>query len=159
MPPVTLHDGFTSLPSTPDNAAPKPKAKSESHPIRTGLELLGAISVYKTAYWWKRGLVAWTKKFTSGEVEMSGVADTAPINAGEVFITGGFPGHVVLVLDRATNPDTGETVFLLGQGYMPAQDFHLLKNPKDAALSPWYKATTPLNTPEWIFAAGSRRRF
>ncbi len=91
--------------------------------------------------------------------EMSAVADSAPINAGEVFITGGFPGHVVLVLDRATNPDSGETVFLLGQGYMPAQDFQLLKNPKDAALSPWYKATTPLNTPEWVFAAGSRRRF
>ncbi len=69
MPPITLHDGFTSLPATPDNAAPKPKnAEPESHPIRTGLELLGAISVYETAYWWKRGFTAWTKKFTSGEV-------------------------------------------------------------------------------------------
>lgn len=93
--------------------------------------------------------------------EMLPVADGASLAPGEVFITGGFPGHVVIVLDRATNQKTGEVAVLLGQGYMPAQDFQLLRNPNDAALSPWYDASemVPLRTPEWKFAAGSRRCF
>ena len=44
---------------------------------------------------------------------------------------------------------------------MPAQDFHVLKNPSDKGLSPWYPADfgEELKTPEWTFARGERRRF
>lgn len=81
------------------------------------------------------------------------------VEPGDMFLRGGSPGHVVLVLDVAEK--AGRRVFLLGQGYMPAQDFHVLRNPSDARLSPWYTAEfgEELRTPEWTFRKGERRRF
>jgi hypothetical protein len=81
------------------------------------------------------------------------------VEPGDMFVRGGSPGHVVLVLDVAERD--GKRVFLLGQGYMPAQDFHVLRNPTDARLSPWYPADfgEELRTPEWTFQRGERRRF
>ena len=71
---------------------------------------------------------------------------------GDIFIQGGFPGHAVLVLDVATNAQD-EKIFLIGQSYMPAQDFHILKNLENENLSPWYKINDgeKLYTPEWTF--------
>lgn len=92
------------------------------------------------------------------EMAPAGVAD---MRIGDVFIQGGFPGHAVLVIDMAAHPATGEKRFLLMQSYMPAQDMHVLKNPKSPDGTPWY----PLNfgeklvTPEWIFEAKDLRRF
>ncbi len=82
------------------------------------------------------------------------------MEAGDVFIHGGFPGHAVIVLDMAEN-SAGERVFLLAQGYMPAQDIHILKNPANAKLSPWYSLDfgQELQTPEWKFARSELRRF
>ncbi|MAT77419.1 hypothetical protein CMK14_20035 [Candidatus Poribacteria bacterium] len=36
---------------------------------------------------------------------------------------------------------------------MPAQDVHIMKNPTDASVSPWYKLSSDdtLCTPEWVF--------
>jgi hypothetical protein len=79
-----------------------------------------------------------------------------------VFIKGGFPGHAVLVIDMAINPATGERRFMLLQSYMPAQDMHVLKNPKAPDGSPWYPVPADkaeLATPEWVFPAGTLRRF
>jgi hypothetical protein len=72
---------------------------------------------------------------------------------GDVFIQGGFPGHAVIVVDLAERTESGERVFLLAQSYMPAQDVHLLRNPSDPVLSPWYAkpAGDILRTPEWNF--------
>lgn len=75
------------------------------------------------------------------------------IEAGDVFIKGGFPGHAVLVADTVVNPKTGEKRFLLLQSYMPAQEMHILKNPNSDDGSPWYKTEfgDTLQTPEWNF--------
>ncbi len=83
------------------------------------------------------------------------------LQIGDVFIKGGFPGHAVLVADIVENPSTGERRFLLLQSYMPAQDIHVLKNPKSTDGSPWYPATFEgkLVTPEWIFPEGSLKRW
>ncbi|MGE8941363.1 DUF4846 domain-containing protein [Leptospira interrogans] len=83
------------------------------------------------------------------------------VQVGDVFIRGGFPGHAVLVADMAVNPATGEKRFLLLQSYMPAQDIHVLKNPRDPGKSPWYPAAFEgdLVTPEWTFARTSLRRW
>jgi hypothetical protein len=91
--------------------------------------------------------------------ETAAVRDDEPVRPGDLFIRGGTPGHVVLVLDVAARD--GNRVFLLGQGYTPAQDFHVLRNPNDARLSPWYSSDfgTELKTPEWTFRRGERRRF
>lgn len=84
------------------------------------------------------------------------------ISIGDVFIKGGFPGHAVLVIDMAINKTSGEKRFLLMQSYMPAQDMHILTNPKSSDNSAWYEIPQPeqeLITPEWIFPAKSLRRF
>jgi hypothetical protein len=84
----------------------------------------------------------------------------AEIQPGDVFIQGGFPGHAVLVADVARHPQTGDKVFLLLQSYMPAQDMHLLHNPSDPDLSPWYALPEgKLRTPEWTFGPGDLKRF
>lgn len=75
------------------------------------------------------------------------------LEIGDVFIQGGSPGHAVIVVDVAVKESTGEKVFMLAQSYMPAQEIHVLKNPNDSAMSPWYSADfgEKLNTPEWTF--------
>lgn len=89
--------------------------------------------------------------------ELRWVQDIHAIQPGMVFIQGGSPGHAVLVLDVAENQQ-GEKIFLLAQSYMPAQEIHILKNPNDPLLSPWYsahalEANPALVTPEWTFDA------
>ena len=81
------------------------------------------------------------------------------IKVGDIFIHGGSPGHVVMVVDVCEN-EKGEKAFLLAQGYMPAQQFHILKNPKHEE-NPWYYETEvdyPLRTPEYTFDEGSLKR-
>lgn len=83
------------------------------------------------------------------------------LQAGDIFIQGGSPGHAVMVLDVAQNPQTNEKIFLLAQSYMPAQDMHLLNNPNNNALSPWYSLNfgKTLYTPEWTFSKNDLKRF
>jgi hypothetical protein len=85
--------------------------------------------------------------------------DVAALAAGDVFVRPGFPGHAVLVVDIARDPQTGRRVFLLAQSYMPAQEIHVLRNPE--APHPWYALDfgDKLVTPEWTFARRELRRF
>ena len=79
---------------------------------------------------------------------------------GDIFIYAGSPGHCVLVVDLALD-DKGNKCFLLAQGYMPAQDFHILKNPLHPE-DPWYYTNElqyPLQTPQWSFDEGSLMRW
>jgi Domain of unknown function (4846) len=81
------------------------------------------------------------------------------IQHGDVFIKGGFPGHAVIVIDVAQN-EAGQRVFMVAQSYMPAQDIHILKNPNNAELSPWYSVSEIgdyLYTPEYIFTSKQLR--
>jgi hypothetical protein len=86
--------------------------------------------------------------------------DASTLAAGDVFIKGGFPGHAVLVADVVVNAD-GHKRFLLLQSYMPAQDVHILKNPKLEDGSPWYSVDfgQQLVTPEWNFERAALRRW
>lgn len=86
------------------------------------------------------------------------VNDLAKMKPGDVFIKGGFPGHAMIVMDVAVNTK-GEKVFMLAQSYMPAQDIHVVINPLNAGLSPWYDTKTAglVITPEWQFAATGLR--
>lgn len=80
---------------------------------------------------------------------------------GDVFLSGGTPGHCVIVLDMAENAETGGKIFILAQGYMPAQDMHILKNPSDDEGDPWYSVDIgdELVTPEWTFTKDQLYRF
>ena len=93
--------------------------------------------------------------------ELKKVPAADPVKIGDVFIQGGSPGHAVIVMDVAHDPVTKKRLFLLAQSYMPAQDVHILRNPNDARLSPWYPGDfgDRLRTPEWEFARTDRKRF
>jgi hypothetical protein len=97
----------------------------------------------------------------SASLEAELRAASGEVQPGDVLIQGGYPGHAVLVLDVAAGRD-GRRWLLLGQSYMPAQDFHVLVNPATPS-SPWYDAAalaTGLKTPEWRpFTRRDVRRF
>ncbi len=86
--------------------------------------------------------------------------DINDMQIGDVFIQGGSPGHAVIVVDMASN-DNGNKVFMLAQSYMPAQDIHILKNPNNKKISPWYSLNFEgdLETPEWTFKKTDLKRF
>ena len=86
------------------------------------------------------------------EKQLKPVALFSAIKAGDVLIKGGFPGHAVTVVDIAIN-EKGKKIFMLVQGYQPAQDMHLLVNPSNDGLSPWYEIPDGevIDTPEWVF--------
>lgn len=82
--------------------------------------------------------------------------DVKDVRIGDLFLRAGSPGHVVMVADVSEDAD-GRKAFLLAQGFMPAQQFHLLKNPLHPE-DPWYyvdEITYPLRTPEYSFEEGS----
>jgi len=78
--------------------------------------------------------------------------DARPVSAaelrpGDFFVLPGSPGHTVLILDLAVAPD-GRRRALIGQSYMPAQGFYVLRGP-DAG---WFalELPAPLATPFWV---------
>jgi hypothetical protein len=88
------------------------------------------------------------------------VNDLSDIEPGDVFVKVGSPGHAMIVVDVALN-NKGEKIFMLAQSYMPAQDIHIVKNPMDRLLSPWYRATSlpAIITPEWTFHQHQLKRW
>ncbi len=93
--------------------------------------------------------------------ELIKVSSLSDIQIGDVFIQKGRPyGHAITVMDIAKN-ELGEKTFMISQSYMPAQDIHILKNPNNGDLSPWYKLNNEENlvTPEWIFSYEDLMRF
>jgi hypothetical protein len=94
------------------------------------------------------------------ERQLQPVIDWQEIQPGDVFIKGGFPGHAMIVVDAAINK-TGNKIFMLAQSYMPAQDIHIVKNPGNENISPWYELSSAdkLVTPEWIFSRSHLRKW
>lgn len=93
--------------------------------------------------------------------ELKSIPKLEDMEVGDVFIRGGSPGHAVTIMDIAKN-EKGEKIFLLSQGYMPAQDIHVLKNPSNTSISPWYSVseiTQEIITPEYIFDKRELMRF
>lgn len=95
------------------------------------------------------------------EKQLHPVSNFQNIQPGDVLIKGGSPGHAVMVMDVAVNK-AGKKIYLLAQSYMPAQNIHILKNPANESLSPWYEAKTDnslIITPEWTFSPNQLRRW
>lgn len=115
---------------------------------------------YKNFRQYMENVFSWAGTYSLAR-ELKKVKDAGDIQPGDVFIQGGFPGHAILVLDLAVNPKTGKKVFMVGQSYMPAQEFHILKNPDNPGLSPWYPVDfgDKLDTPEWAFKRTDLKRF
>ncbi len=79
---------------------------------------------------------------------------------GDVLIKGGSPGHAMQVMDVAID-NKGNKIYLLSQSYMPAQDIHVVINPMDNNISPWYSASAleTIQTPEWVFKTSQLKRW
>lgn len=100
----------------------------------------------------------------AGTLSLSKELKTIPLDSiqvGDVFITGGSPGHAVIVVDVSVNIKNGKRVFMIAQSYMPAQSIHLLVNENNKNLSPWYdlEQTDKLYSPEWTFEKSDLKRF
>jgi hypothetical protein len=79
---------------------------------------------------------------------------------GDVLIKGGSPGHAMLIVDMAENAK-GQKIYLLLQGFMPAQSIHVVKNLEVTNLSPWYllDSQREINTPGWTFQPSELRHW
>lgn len=92
--------------------------------------------------------------------EMTKPVALTGVQAGDVFVKAGAPGHAMIVVDVAQN-EAGDKIYLLAQGYMPAQDIHIVMNPTSSTLTPWFSATTDTNivTPGWTFTPSQFKRW
>lgn len=81
------------------------------------------------------------------------------IQIGDVFVQNNLNGHAVIVVDMAENKN-GQKLFLLAQGFHPAQEIQIIANPNNKELSPWYELKEgELLTPEWRFMTSDLMRF
>jgi hypothetical protein len=92
------------------------------------------------------------------------VDPTEELEPGDFFVLPGSPGHAVMILDVAADAD-GTQVALIGQGFTPAQDFHVLRSGDATALNGvWFplphNPNDSLEVPTWApFPRTSARRF
>lgn len=73
------------------------------------------------------------------------VTKNSDLKTGDILITPGSPGHVLFIAGVSENKN-GNRLYLLGEGFTPAQSIHILKNPFNPNLSPWYELD--VNAPE-----------
>lgn len=82
--------------------------------------------------------------------------DTVAVSApqpGDLLVNPGSPGHAVVLLDVAKR---GDDVFVLvGEGYMPAQDFHVEHGP----IGGWWEWDEGVQLDHWHMPATGLRRF
>lgn len=93
--------------------------------------------------------------------ETKPVLKTDDLKTGDLLITAGSPGHIVFISGVCENKK-GEKLFLLAEGFTPAQSIHVLKNPFNSKISPWYELE--VNAPEtktarYLFTPSNFRSF
>jgi hypothetical protein len=93
--------------------------------------------------------------------ETKAVRNNDNIQSGDMLITPGSPGHVVMIVGRAKN-NQGNMIYLLAQGYTPAQSIHIITNPFNRQINPWYTLSThisPTRTARYTFQQTNIRSF
>lgn len=86
-----------------------------------------------------------------------------PLEVGDFFLDPGSPGHAVIVLDIAESTE-GQRIALLGQGFMPAQELHVIRSPGPSVIDAvWFvlpEENGKLDTPSWRpFSRAQTHRF
>ncbi|MBB6331751.1 hypothetical protein HNP24_002701 [Chryseobacterium sediminis] len=69
--------------------------------------------------------------------ETKPVTKNSDLKTGDILITPGSPGHIVFVSGVCQNKE-GKRLFLLSEGFTPAQSIHVLSNPFNPYFTPWY---------------------
>ncbi len=93
--------------------------------------------------------------------ETKPVVKNSDLKTGDILITPGSPGHVVFIAGVCKNKE-GKRLFLLGEGFTPAQSVHLLSNPFNKNISPWYDLDIHIQetkTARYIFKPTNFRSF
>lgn len=93
--------------------------------------------------------------------ETKAVIKNSDLKTGDILITPGSPGHVVFIAGVSKNKE-GKKLFLLAEGFTPAQSIHLLSNPFDKNISPWYDLdvnASETQTARYIFKPTNFRHF
>ncbi len=105
---------------------------------------------------WERYLAAVFTWAGTASLQAHDTVPAASPQPGDVVVQGGFPGHAVILLDVAVEPD-GDTWVLVAEGFMPAQDAHVQHGPHHQ----WW-AWDPvegLALPYWPLPAEGLRRW
>lgn len=93
--------------------------------------------------------------------ETNSIIKNSDLKTGDILITPGSPGHVVFIAGTCINKK-GKKLFLLAQGFTPAQSIHLLSNPFEKNISPWYNLdvnSPAIQTARYIFKSTNFRSF
>ncbi len=86
------------------------------------------------------------------------VAATDDVAPGDLFVLGGSPGHVLVVLDVAARG--AERRLVIGEGFMPAQSFHVVPAPDGGAwIAPAPDGSVTVPTWPAPFPRSARVRF
>jgi hypothetical protein len=106
---------------------------------------------------WLDDVFGWTN--TGALVRDARKVALAELRPGDFFVVSGSPyGHAVLVLDVAKNAE-GRRALLLGQGFVPAQSFHVLRTSAGEAWFELDEEAGEIKTPFWSpFPFSSLRR-
>ncbi|REC48024.1 DUF4846 domain-containing protein [Chryseobacterium pennipullorum] len=89
------------------------------------------------------------------------IAKNSELKTGDILITPGSPGHIVFIAGVCKNKED-KKLFLLSEGFTPAQSIHLLSNPFNKSISPWYEldiSALQTKTARYIFKPTNFRRF
>ncbi|MEP2936902.1 MAG: DUF4846 domain-containing protein [Gilvibacter sp.] len=70
--------------------------------------------------------------------ELIPVTDPQLLEVGDMMVSPGFPGHILIIADKAVHID-GRILLIFAQGNTPAQSVHIIKNSNDSKLSPWHE--------------------
>jgi len=92
--------------------------------------------------------------------ELRPVARPSDAAIGDVFVHPGAPGHAVIIVDLAVDPD-GRALALLAQSSTPARDVHILRNTLAPNLRAWFPLVDgrPFATPGRVFSPDELKRF
>lgn len=93
--------------------------------------------------------------------ETKPVTQNSDLKTGDILITPGSPGHVVFIAGVSEDKN-GKKLFLLGEGFTPAQSIHILKNPFNKSISPWYELdvnAAETKTARYLFSPTNFRRY
>jgi len=93
--------------------------------------------------------------------ETKPITSNAAISSGDIIITPGSPGHAVMIVGCAKDKHNNK-VYLLAESYMPAQSIHILTNPFESGISPWYLLdlnSGSIETARYTFNTANIKRF
>lgn len=93
--------------------------------------------------------------------ETKPVTKNSDLKTGDILITPGSPGHVIFIAGTTVSKD-GKKLYLLGEGFTPAQSIHILSNPFNRFISPWYDLdihAKEIQTARYYFKPANFRHF